>query len=95
MTTDKPIYLTLSDIARELGIPPANIARDFDTWHHDPVASCPDPDAYHQRKDGHLSPLYTPARLPDWRDWEHRRRIIGQQRRAASRRNSTATDDHA
>ena len=88
---DKPVYLTLSGIARELGYAPGNMSTVIKPWKNDPEASPPEPDAYSHVKGGYLSPLWLPTRVPEWFQWDTDRRALGRARQAAGGRKGSAS----
>lgn len=87
---DKPVYITISEIARHLDIHPNNIASTIQPWKDDPEEPYPEPDAYHVVKDGYLTQLWLPRRLPEWIAWNDRRKILGRQRQGQRGRQSRA-----
>lgn len=71
--SEPPVYITMSEIARELGYVTSNLnyilkRRD------DSEDPCPAPDAYSKVKGGYLTPLWLDQRLPEWKAWDRRRR---------------------
>lgn len=73
MTTTTPIFITMSEIARELGYTNNNFSYILKTHHDDPNDPCPAPDAHYKVHGGYLSPLWLPTRIPQWKAWDQRR----------------------
>jgi hypothetical protein len=80
VTTEPPVYLTLAEIARDLGYKVNNIASIVGPWKNDPELPHPPPDAYYTVKDGHNGGLWLPERREAWRTWNAQRKILGRQR---------------
>jgi len=86
VNTEPPIYLTLAEIARELGYPVNNIASILKPWKDDPEEPHPGPDAYYTVKDGFNGALWLPGRRTEWQEWNQRRKILGRKRQGGKGR---------
>lgn len=85
---EKLIYLTLSEIARELGHRANSFPSLTKHWENDPDNPCPTPDAYSTAKDGYLNKLWLPDRLAEWHAWDHQRIALSRRRQRAGGRKS-------
>jgi hypothetical protein len=77
VTTEPPTYLTLAEIARDLGYKVNNIASIVGPWKNDPELPHPPPDAYYTVKGGYNGALWLPERREAWRTWNAQREILG------------------
>lgn len=83
---DVPVYITISEIARQLGYVPSNVTALYRHWKDDPEHPCPAADAYSIIKGGHQAPLWLHHRNREWRDWNHTRKTLGRHRQAQAGR---------
>lgn len=86
---EPPVYLTISEIARELGYNPRNFNVNTHYWQNDPEHPPPTPDAYSIVKGGYQTPLWLPRRLDQWRTWDTQRRTLGRRRQGQTRKDTT------
>jgi hypothetical protein len=76
----KPTYLTSSELSRTLGYVPHMVTYFLNQWANDPDLPCPPPDAYSLVKGGYVNPLWLHSRIPEWKQWNKERKVLGRQR---------------
>jgi hypothetical protein len=76
----KPIYMTSSELSRSLGYVPHMVTYFVKHWANDPELPCPAPDAYSLVKDGYVNPLWYAHRVPEWQEWDQKRKVVGRRR---------------
>lgn len=91
----KPIYMTSSELSRSLDYVPHMVTYFLRHWGNDPELPCPTPDAYSIVKDDYVNPLWLRERLPEWQEWDRRRKPLGiERRRQGGTRGKPGTRQH-